>query len=380
MVVPFLTLYLTESLSFTLPQVGWLMSAFGIGSVAGSWIGGKLTDKIGSYKTMIFSLVLSGLCFIGLQYLSTFYSMCIGIFLVMLVADMFRPAMFVALGAYSKPENKTRSITLIRLAINLGFAAGPAAGGMIITGLGYSGLFWVDGISCILAGFLILQILNPKRATVIEEVTAPAVAQSPYRDGLYLIFILAMCLFALVFMQFISTLPIFYKDIHNLSEFHIGLLFACNGFLIFLIEMPIVKYFEDKKTPLIVLMIAGTAMMGLSFVILNMSMWVGTLVLGMLLITVGEVIVFPFSNAYAMKRAERGNKGDYLALYMMAFSFANIFSHNGGLQLIDDIGFFTTWNIAGGLSILTILLFALVRLRIRKEENADIQETTSKPI
>jgi predicted MFS family arabinose efflux permease len=40
-------------------------------------------------------------------------------------------------------------MTLVRLAVNLGFAAGPALGGLIIMNIGYGGLFWVDGSSCI---------------------------------------------------------------------------------------------------------------------------------------------------------------------------------------------------------------------------------------
>ncbi len=119
MVIPFLSLYLTKDLDFSLKDVGWIMTCFGVGSVAGSWLGGKLTDKIGSYKVMRVSLFLTGLLFIALQFVTSFTGFCVGIFLVMLVADTFRPAMFVALSAYSKPENKTRSVTLIRLAINL---------------------------------------------------------------------------------------------------------------------------------------------------------------------------------------------------------------------------------------------------------------------
>ena len=53
MVIPFLSLYLTKDLNFTFAQVGWVMSAFGLGSVVGSWLGGKLTDKIGYYKVMV---------------------------------------------------------------------------------------------------------------------------------------------------------------------------------------------------------------------------------------------------------------------------------------------------------------------------------------
>ena len=68
MVIPFLSLYLTEDLEFTLKDVGWIMTAFGLGSVVGSWLGGKLTDKIGYYKVMVRSLLLTGVLFIGLQF------------------------------------------------------------------------------------------------------------------------------------------------------------------------------------------------------------------------------------------------------------------------------------------------------------------------
>ena len=118
MVIPFLSLYLTEDLCFSFDQVGWVMAAFGLGSVVGTWIGGKLTDSIGYYKVMVRSLLSTGILFVLLQFAGTFYETVIGIFLVMVVADTFRPAMFVAMSVYSKPENKTRSVTLIRLAIN----------------------------------------------------------------------------------------------------------------------------------------------------------------------------------------------------------------------------------------------------------------------
>ncbi len=66
MVIPFLSLYLTANMGLSLKEVGWVMSSFGAGSVVGSWIGGKLTDRIGFYEIMIASLVSSGLAFIML--------------------------------------------------------------------------------------------------------------------------------------------------------------------------------------------------------------------------------------------------------------------------------------------------------------------------
>lgn len=134
----------------------------------------------------------------------------------------------MALHAYSKPGNKTRAVTLIRLAINLGFSAGPAVGGMIIVGVGYRGLFWLDGITCILAGLLFIKILNPKKAPVTEEVSISKL-QSAYTDGKFLLFVIAILLFAMAFIQYFSTIPLYYKDGHHLTEFQIGLLFAGNA-------------------------------------------------------------------------------------------------------------------------------------------------------
>ncbi|MDA7803514.1 MFS transporter [Crocinitomix sp.] len=346
MVIPFLSLYLTEDLHFSLADLGWIMTAFGLGSVIGSWRGGKFTDKIGGYKVMVISLVASGFLFIVFQFLHTLEQIAIGIFVVMLVADMFRPAIFVALNTYSKPENKTRSVTLIRLAINLGFAAGPAIGGLIITGIGYGSLFWVDGLTCIFAGLLLVKILNPRRAPLKEEVL-PLNSKSAY------------------------------KDVHLLSELEIGLLFACNGLLIFLCEMPLVKWLEGTGKSLTALMIIGGAMVGLSFIVLNLTSWGGILLISMFLITFGEMIMFPFSNAYAMNRSNRGSKGEYLALYMMAFSFSHIFSHNGGMQLIDHFGFTTTWNIISIISVVSLILLTLLKYFIKKEQQTEVELSES---
>ena len=361
MVIPFLSLYLTKSLNFSLSDVGWIMTAFGLGSVMGSWLGGKLTDKIGFYKVMVFSLFATGLLFILLQYLNTFITFWFGILIIMLIADMFRPAMFVALIAYSKPENKTRSVTLIRLAINLGFSAGPALGGLIITTLSYHGLFWVDGITCITATAVLINVLHPKKTQTLENVKSES-PTSAYTDKLFLVFLGAMILFGIVFLQYFSTMPLYYKDVYFLSELDIGILLGMNGFLIFVFEMPLIKWLENSRFSKSGLMLTGAVLTGLSFLILNVTSWTGVLIIGMLLMTFGEMVAFPFSNAFAMERAKHGNQGEYMALYSISFSIAHIFGHNMGLQLVNSVGYSKTWYFTTLLAALCVfLLFILKR-------------------
>ena len=366
MVIPFLSLYLTQNEGFSLSQVGWIMTAFGLGSLLGTWIGGKLTDAIGYYKVMAFSLSVAGVMFVTIQFLHGFYLICAGIFILMAVADMFRPAVFVALSAYSKPQNKTRSVTLIRLAINLGFSMGPAIGGLIITGLSYGALFWVDGTTCILASILLLWVLNPKKAKTLDEVknTHP---KSAYTDIPYWIFFVGLVLFGFTFVQYFSTVPLFYKEIHHLSESQIGLLMALNGFLIFAFEMPLIKYFETRSFSMIENIVIGAVLTCLSFVFLIISSWVGILIIGMILMTFGEMLAFPFSNAFALKRAKRGNQGEYMALYSIAFSVSHIFGHNTGMQLVDRFGFDNTWYFTAGMAALSILFLFILKRKLRSE-------------
>lgn len=365
MVVPFLSLYLKDNMHFTISNVGWIMSAFGLGSVTGSWLGGKLTDKIGYYKVMLYSLMLTGILFIGLQFLNTFSSICFGVFVVMSVADSFRPAIFVALNAYSKPENKIRSLTLIRLAINLGFSAGPALGGIIIVSLGYGGLFWVDGITCIIAGIVLLDALHPKKAKELDKIKNENPV-SAYSDKPFLVFTIAMMLFGIVFLQYFSTITIYYKDIHKLSELQIGLILGMNGFLIFVFEMPLIKWLENTRYTKLGLMFFGALLTGLSLLVLNFTAWSGVLVIGMLLMTFGEMIAFPFSNAFAAERARKGNQGEYMALYSISFSFAHIFGHNAGMQMTNSLGFDTTWYIISGIAAICALLLFILNAHLKR--------------
>lgn len=371
MVIPFLSLYLTQSRGFSLEQVGWILSFFGLGSVAGSWLGGRLVDLIGHYKTMAGSLLLSSLFFVLLQFPVSFWAICTGIFLVMLVADAFRPAVFVAISAYSKPENRTRSITLIRLAINLGFSAGPAAGGLIIAAAGYSGLFWVDGITCLLAGILLLILLNPKKALENEETNIPN-PKGVLEDRPYLLFMIAMILFGFIFLQYFSTIPLYYAERHQLTEFQIGLILGLNGFLIFLLEMPLIKYLENTGRSAVNHVISGIVLVGFSFLVINLTGWIGILIIGMLLLTLGEMIAFPFSNSFALQRADnRGKKGSYMALYSMGISISHIFGHNSGMQLIGRFGYFFTWNVMIILSVIACGILLWLNVVLKKESLAE---------
>jgi predicted MFS family arabinose efflux permease len=370
MVVPFLSLYLTKSMGLSLPQVGWVMSSFGLGSVVGSWLGGRLSDRIGFYEVMVGALVTSGLAFFVLQFVQGFLPFCIGVFVLMLLSDGFRPAMYVAIRGYSRPENRTRAITLMRLAINLGFSLGPALGGLIITTWSYGGLFWVDGTTCLAAAGLMLVGLVPKRATAEEQAQAALAKRSPYRDGPYLFFLLTSVLITVPFLQYFSTIPVFYNEKYHLSEAAIGVLLGMNGLLIFLFEMPLIKFCEIKGFGRFTILRFSVLLFALSFAVLNLFPVIAFLWVGVVLMTMGEMLNFPFMNRMALDRSDHGPPGSYMALFTISWSVAHIFGHTLGLNLIAHFGFTVTWWLFTAMLTLGVGMLFLLQGMMRKEQAA----------
>lgn len=369
MVLPFLSKYLKENLHFTYGQVGWIMVAFGLGSMLGSWLGGKLSDKIGFYKIMIFSLFTSGILFFILQYITSFWGLCFGMFTIMAIADMFRPAMFVSLSVYAKPENRVRALSLVRLSVNLGFAAGPTLGGLIILGMGYQGLFWVDGSTCIIAILIFAFSVKEKKRIplAIDESPAKINHKSIYKDKPFWLLLFTIFIVAMVFFQLFTTLPLYHHEKFGLTEFHTGMLLSLNGLLVFLLEMPIVSIIERKKINKIKIISYGALCVALGYYILLIDSWVFILVISIVLLSLGEIFTFPFSNAVALNRAPKGQEGQYMGLFTMSFSLAHIACSKTGLDIIAHFGYQTNWIVMGSLGMLA--LFCSVWLnRILKTE------------
>ena len=368
MVLPFLSKYLKENMHFSYSQVGWIMVSFGFGSMLGSWLGGKLSDKIGFYKIMIFSLFTSGIGFLLLQFVTSFVGLCIGMFSIMVIADMFRPAMFVSLGAYSKPENRTRALTLVRIAVNLGFAAGPALGGLIIMAIGYRGLFWVDGLTCILAIGLFALLVKEKKKPISDIAKIDESKRiSVFKDKIFWVFLFVSFVTAMIFFQLFTTLPLYHHERFGLTEFETGLLMTLNGLLIFALEMPVVSYFERKKVQKLKIILWGTLLMAMGFYLLLINIWAGILVISMIFVSIGEVFSFPFSNAFALSRAPLGHEGRYMAIYTMSFSTAHIVSSKLGMEIIGHFGYQLNWIVMGTFGVLAAFCCIWIQKQLKLE-------------
>ncbi len=383
MVLPFLTLYCTTQLNFTIIQAGIVAGMYGAGSLVGSWIGGVLTDRIGFYKVAIWSLFSAGFGLASIIFFKNFYALSAMIFVITTVADSVRPAIMAAISQYSKPENQTRSISLLRMAINLGIAIGPALGGFLAGSVGYVWLFIVDGFTCLLAGFCMILLLPPSKQIAVKRDPQSAKQKSVFSDHWYLIFLFVFLINIVAFIQILSTVPLFFKQILSLNEMQIGLFFTINGLLVFLFEMPLVYVSERKFTPF-TSMIVGALLMAVGQLTLNLDAhWIIVILTYNVLISFGEIINFPFGNSESLTRAPALQKGKYMALWAMMFSTAFIIAPVLGTYIVDRLGFKILWMIMAGFHLLAMLGYQFIRPRWLKtmpslEEVDDTEDVDGK--
>ena len=293
----------------------------------------------------------------------TFAAFCISVFSISIVAEAFRPANFAAIAAFAHPENLTRSYSLIRLAINLGFSIGPAFGGWLAHGFGYDWLFIADGATCLIAALLYRVLLKPKKEPVAPGQIKAGHGEGrlgAYSDRQFLWFMLFMVATSISFMQFFSVVPVYFREFYHFNEGQIGLLLALNGLIIALFEMPMV-YRIEGRFPKYALVAVGALLMGSSFLAYNFlpAMW-GVAAFAVVLITLGEMLNFPFSNAIALERSNASNRGQYMGAYSMAFSLAHILSPILGMQVANRFGFGTLWFVAAGIAGAAALGFILL--------------------
>lgn len=361
MVLPFLTVYLTTFLNFSLTNAGFIASGFGFGSLAGSYFGGKFSDKFGANNVIIASLITGGIMFIFLQFAITFYALLAMIFLTAMFGEAYRPAMTTSIGDYVPKTATGRSMSLIRLAINLGMAGGPVLGGFIAVTLGYDWLFWIDGLTCIFAAIIFYFVSKhwQKQANATEKILINEDDQTatipPLKNKKYILFLLATYFVGFVFMQWFHSVPVFLKSGWNLQEDAIGILIGLSCIIIVLFEMPLIHSIEKAgKSRAYILL--GIFLIGVSYLLFLID---GSFLLALVIISIwtcGEMIFMPLNNSVPINISTKKNRGAYMSYFWMIWSLVHITSPIVSLFVMDNFGYDALWFCLFGMALISLVL------------------------
>ena len=352
MVLPFLVLYLTTQQGFSESEAGVVLALYGVGAMCGIALGGWLTDRLGYRPVMLASMGLSGLGFIAFGFLRSSAALHVGAVVLGLLGEAFRPANGAAVAVFSAPAQRARAFGLNRLALNLGFTVGPALGGFL-AGFDYGWLFWLDGLTCLVAAGLLARALpssaeapagqegDVRPASDLDSEARTEAIRYPWQDGLFRTVFLLIFAHEIVFFQIQSTYPLYLSEVRGLSTAWIGSLFAVNTVIIVAFEMLLVKRLEAAR-PFVVIGVAGL-FVGLGFGLLPLFESLPGIILLVGVWTVGEMLLAPISMAWVSDRADERCRGAYLAAFGMTYSISSALAPLLGTWVYEHQGPDQVW-------------------------------------
>ena len=321
MVMAYLAIYLHKIVGMPEAEAGRMISVFGVGSIVGTLLGARLVDVIGAVRLQTFCLLLAA----PMYWLMPLWSdlsqtpiIVANILLLSIANEAFRPANSTLIAKIVKPADRSRAFALQRLAANLGFAFGGMMGGVVAT-FDYRLLFVVNGSTTLVAGLVLLFYFRLRRLPG-EVVHQQSTERGPVGDPVFIIFLGLFLLSTLVFFQFVSNYPLYLKKVYHLKEMQLGMLFAVNTLTVVIFEMPLVEWV--KRWPMIRVIGWGSALSCIGFGILPFGSTFGFAVLGMLVMTSGEMLCMPLSASYAANRSPAGAEGKYMGWWSMSIALA----------------------------------------------------------
>ncbi|MEW6733583.1 MAG: MFS transporter [Acidobacteriota bacterium] len=372
MVLPYMIIYLTTGLKFSIRQAGLIITLYGIGALFTAPLAGKLSDWIGPIRVMKYSLFFSGTILLIFPLAQSFPAV-IGLTLIFAITnEAFRPASLAATTELVASEQRKSAFALTRLAVNIGMSIGPAIGG-ILTTISFKALFLVDASTSLLAGLVILLAGWQMRPASTSAIVYDSEKQQLHRrvsvltDRNLLLFLLAMIPVEMVFFQHQTTVPLFWdKDLH-ISPAWFGVLFSVNTILIIFLELPLNAAMADW--PHRRALALGALLVGLGFGGMFFANGLFTVAVTVVIWTFGEMILLPTSAAYVADIAPAERRGEYMGLFTMSFSLAFTLSPWLGTEVYQRLGARTLW-----LATLLCGVVSTIMIRSLKSTGAELEK------
>ncbi|MGH7652224.1 MAG: MDR family MFS transporter [Gemmatimonadaceae bacterium] len=385
MVLPFLTIYLTRSLHFSVARAGFVFAVYGATAIVAGPIAGWLSDRIGALPIMRASLLSSGTVLLFFPFARSFASVVAITALWAACGEIFRPSSLAAIAHVVSPAQQKPAFALNRLAINLGMSIGPALGGFLAT-ISFHAMFVVDAGTTLIAG-TVLSLAAWRASTGGDDRSAPAryelngghvstgasevlraEVDSILHDTRLAIFLVASVLVGIVFYQHESALPLYMVQFLHMSPAFYGTLFTINTLIIVAIEVPLNTL--TARWPTTWSLVAGSLLFAIGFgglaLVSTSSGVVGLVVVW----TFGEMMLFPAMAAHLGEVAPVSLRGTYMGAYSMSLSVALTLGPWLGTELLGSRGPRQLWSVMFALGALAAILMVYAAPPHRRRRSA----------
>jgi MFS family permease len=373
---PFLTLYVTQKFGVEMTEVGLLFALYAISGVVGSTLGGALTDRLGRKGMFLFGLVASGASSLVMGFVSDIGLFFGAVVLVGLLAESGGPAR-QAMVADLLPEGKrAEGYGILRVTVNLAVTFGPMLGGLLAA-RSYLLLFVLDAASSLITAviaYLALQESKPAAAEGMSGEASMVQTLAGYadvlRDTAFAWFLAASMLMVVVYMQMNTTLAVYLRDSHGVSEQGFGYILSLNAAMVVLFQFAITRR-VSRFRPLLI-MTVGTLLYAVGFALYGFVSAYWLFLGAMVVITIGEMLVSPVSQAIVARLAPEAMRGRYMATYGFSWVLPTAIGPLLAGLVMDNVDPRWVWYSAGLLGLVAAAAFYLLELRTGRAVRAAV--------
>ena len=329
-VMPFLVIYLTRQ-GESVARAGLAVSAYGGGHLIASLLGGHLADRIGRRYTIALSMFVSAASMIALSQAHAYPAIIVTVLIAGSASEMYRPAAGALIGDLVQPEQRVTAFAMYRFALNLGFAAGPAAAG-ILAGRSFLLLFLGDAATSILYGVIALVALPKSAPAQSRNEDARGGFARALSDRPFVLCLLATLCITWIEFQVTSTFPLYIHD-SGYSARTYGFLISFNGVLIVLFELALTGW-TQRFAPRSMIAL-GYALFGIGFAFAGVSRSIPMMMIAVVVWTIGEMIYAPVTGAYVSNLAPEQYRGRYHGMWGLTWSIGMILGPALGTLLFE---------------------------------------------
>lgn len=353
-VIPFLTLYMTRR-GYSIAQAGMAISAYGVGHIVASFLGGHLADTFGRRNTIVLSMFSAALTMLLLSQAHTMTSIVLMTALAGMTAEMYRPASSALLADLIPAGQRVTAFSAYRLAFNAGWAFGPATAGF----LAQHSFFWLfvgDAATSALFGIVAWMALpHGLRSGAQQSVKWRQAWRAMADDKRFWQVVASSFCIGLVFLQMSSTFGVQVTAL-GFSPATYGALISLNGVLVVLLELPlttVTQRFLPRRA-----IALGYVLIGVGFGLNAFAHTIPALAGAMLIFTLGEMCAMPVASAYIADLSPIHLRGRYTGMIGLTWAFALVCGPNLGLSLFS-ISPTATWLTCGALGLLAAVIISL---------------------
>jgi MFS family permease len=377
LIFPFLSLYITRRFQVGMTEVGILFGLYSAASIFGSGLGGALADRMGRKSMILSGLVISALSSLSIALVPSIEWFYLLVVFVGLFSNLGGPARQAMVADLLRPEKRAQGYSILRVIMNLSITIGPAIGGLLAA-RSYLLLFLSDATISILVAIFILRALPETRPVRMEKSGEEESLFQTFkgygrvlRDRFYLSFIFGGILLMLVYMQMNTTLPVYLRDVHQISEQGYGLILSLNAGMVVLFQFFVTRKVDHR--PPMLMMALGTAFYVVGFSMYGFTSTYPLFLLAMVIITIGEMIVAPVGQALVARMAPEDMRGRYMAIYGYTFTVASMTGPLLAGLVIDNFDPRILWYFAGIVGILAMMIFVLLYRQMNEETTSELQ-------